>query len=133
MKQIFDNSTSKYKTKMKYIINSACINYIYACIWQIYHYMWRKKTIRHNCKVNWINSMQVKKILFTNVFFYWSLCLLNMFPPMVFPKHFYFFRFVDIIVITVHDLMEMYFLGKIGYFLENGGIWMINHHIFKAF
>ena len=33
--------------------------------------------------LNWINSMQVKKILFTNVFFSWSLCLLNMFPSMV--------------------------------------------------
>ena len=39
-----------------------------------------------NCKMrlkqirlNWINSMQVKKILFTDVFFSWSLCLLNMF------------------------------------------------------
>jgi hypothetical protein len=40
--------------------------------------------------LNWINSMQVKKILFTNVFFFWSLCLLNMFPSMVFPKHFHF-------------------------------------------
>jgi hypothetical protein len=39
--------------------------------------------------LNWINSMQVKKILFTNVFFSWSLCLLNMFPSMVFPKHLY--------------------------------------------
>ena len=41
--------------------------------------------------LNWINSMQAKKILFTNVFFPWSLCLLNMFPSMVFefPKHFY--------------------------------------------
>ena len=29
--------------------------------------------------LNWINSMQVKKILFTNVFFSWPLCLLNMF------------------------------------------------------
>ena len=40
--------------------------------------------------LNWINSMQVKKILFTNVFFPWSLCLLNMFPSIVFPKHLYF-------------------------------------------
>ena len=64
--------------------------------------------------LNWINSMQVKKILFTNVIFSWSLCLLNMFPSMVFPKH-------------------LYFPGKIGHFLENGGIWMINHHIFKVF
>ena len=40
--------------------------------------------------LNWINSMQVKKILFTNVFFPWSLCLLNMFPSIAFPKHLYF-------------------------------------------
>jgi hypothetical protein len=33
--------------------------------------------------LNWINSMQVKKILFTNVFFSWSLCLLNMFFPSI--------------------------------------------------
>jgi hypothetical protein len=53
-------------------------------------------TSRYMCKMslkqrslNWINYMQVKKILFTNVFFSWSLCLLNMFPSMVFPKHFY--------------------------------------------
>jgi hypothetical protein len=52
---------------------------------------------RHNYKMrlkqrslNWINSMQVKQILLTNDFFSWSLCLLNMFPSMVFPKHFYF-------------------------------------------
>ena len=47
---------------------------------------------RQNYKMrslNWINSMQVKKILFTNVFPPWSLCLLNMFPSMVFPKHLY--------------------------------------------
>jgi hypothetical protein len=40
--------------------------------------------------LNWINSMQVKNILFSNVFFSWSLCLLNMFPSMVFPKQLYF-------------------------------------------
>ena len=40
--------------------------------------------------LNWMYSMQVRKILFTNVFFSWSLCLLNMFPSMVFPKHLYF-------------------------------------------
>ena len=44
----------------------------------------------YNRSLNWKSSMQVKKILFTNVFFSWSLCLLNMFPSMVFPKHFYF-------------------------------------------
>jgi hypothetical protein len=36
--------------------------------------------------LNWINSMQVKKILFTNVFFSWSLCLLNMFPSWYSPS-----------------------------------------------
>jgi hypothetical protein len=50
------------------------------------HYKMRLK----QRSLNWINSMQVKKILFTNVFFSWSLCLLNMFRSMVFPKHFYF-------------------------------------------
>ena len=29
--------------------------------------------------LNWIDSMQLKKILFTNVFFSWSLCLLDKF------------------------------------------------------
>jgi hypothetical protein len=36
--------------------------------------------------LNWINSMQVEKILFTNVFFSWSLCLLNMFSSFDYPK-----------------------------------------------
>jgi hypothetical protein len=40
--------------------------------------------------LNWINSMQVKKILFTNVFFSWSLCLLNMFPWCYSPSFFIF-------------------------------------------
>jgi hypothetical protein len=55
--------------------------------------------------LNWINSMQVKKTLFTNVFFSWSLCLLNVSIDGI-PQAFFvcvFFRFVDIIVITVHD------------------------------
>jgi hypothetical protein len=52
--------------------------------------------------LNWINSMQVKKILFTNVFFSWSLCLLNVSIDGI-PQAFLFFRFVDINVITVHD------------------------------
>ena len=50
------------------------------------NYKMRLKQMR----LNWINSMQVKKILFTNVFFSWSLCLLNMIPSMVFSKHLYF-------------------------------------------
>ena len=58
------------------------------------HKHWGNSFQRQNYKMrlkqrslNWINSMQVKKILFTNVFFSRSLCLLNMFPSMVFPKH----------------------------------------------
>jgi hypothetical protein len=61
------------------------------------HKHWGNSFQRQNYKMrlkqrslNWINSMQVKKILFTNVFFFWSLCWLNMFPSMVFPKHLYF-------------------------------------------
>ena len=53
--------------------------------------------------LNWINSMQVKKILFTNVFFSWLLCLLNVLSDGIF-QAFLPFRFVDVIVITVHDL-----------------------------
>jgi hypothetical protein len=60
-------------------------------------------------RLNLINFMQVKKILFTNVFFPWSLCLLNMLPSMVFPKHLYFFRFV------------------------HRGLFTLHHHIFKVF
>ena len=61
------------------------------------HKHWENTFQRQNYKMrlkqrslNWINSIQVKKIIFTNVFFSWSLCLLNMFPSMVFPKHLYF-------------------------------------------
>ena len=50
----------------------------------------------------WINSMQVKKILFTNVF---SLIIMLVKYVSIdgIPQAFLFFRFVDIIVITVHD------------------------------
>jgi hypothetical protein len=48
------------------------------------HKHWGNTFQRQNYKMrlkqrslNWINSMQVKKIRFTNVFFSWSLCLLN--------------------------------------------------------
>jgi hypothetical protein len=53
------------------------------------NYKMRLKQRLKQTSLDWINSMQVKKILFTNVFFSWSLCLLNMFPSMVFPEHFY--------------------------------------------
>ena len=42
---------------------------------KLQNYKMRLKQIR----LDLINSMQEKKILFTNVFFSWSLCLLNMF------------------------------------------------------
>ena len=54
------------------------------------NYKMRLKQRLKQTSLDWINSMQVKKILFTNVFFSWSLCLFNIFPSMVFPKHFYF-------------------------------------------
>jgi hypothetical protein len=53
-------------------------------VWGIIHSVhkhWGNTFQRQNYKMrlkqrslNWINSMQVKKILFTNVFFSWSLC-----------------------------------------------------------
>jgi hypothetical protein len=65
---------------------------LYIHIYSV-HKHWGNTFQRQNYKMrlkqrslNLINSMQVKKILFTNVFFSWSLCLLNMFPSMVFPK-----------------------------------------------
>ena len=42
---------------------------------ELQDYKMRLKQIR----LNWINSMQVKKVIFTNIFFSWSFCLLNMF------------------------------------------------------
>jgi hypothetical protein len=53
--------------------------------------------------LNWINSMQVKKILFTNVFFFLIIMLVKYVSIDSIPQTFVFFRFVDIIVITVHD------------------------------
>jgi hypothetical protein len=73
---------------------SRCHGRIYKVWYQnvpiSYHYHRGNTFQRQNYKMrlkqrslNWINSMQVKKILFTNVFFSWSLCLLNMFPSMI--------------------------------------------------
>ena len=76
--------------------------------------------------LNWINCMQVKKILFTNVFFSWSLCLLNMFPSMVFPKHLYFSGLLtDIIDITVHD--RFWNVGQANCILKYFENMMIDH------
>ena len=66
-------------------------------------YMMRLKQIR----LNWINSMQVKKILFTNVFFSWSLSYLVKYVLSDgISQAFLPFRFIDVIVITDHDLFR---------------------------
>ena len=119
----------------------ACIN-TEGILFNVKNYRMRLK----QRNLNLINFMQVKKILFTNVFFPWSLCLLNMFPSMVFPKHLYFsglftllFRvewifflnrnkplwFVDIIVITVHD--RFWNVGQANCILKYFENMMIDH------
>ena len=72
--------------------------------------------------LNWINSMQlqVKKILFTNVFFSWSLCLLNVLSDGI-SQAFLPFRFVDIIDITVHD--RFWNVGQANCILKYLKIW----------
>ena len=74
------------------------------------HKHWGNTFQRQNYKMrlkqrslNWINSMQVKKILFTNVFFFLIIILVKYVSIDGIPQTFVFFRFVDIIVITVHD------------------------------
>ena len=47
--------------------------------------------------------MQVKKILFTNVFFFLIIMLVKYVSVDGIPQTFVFFRFVDTIDITVHD------------------------------
>ena len=51
--------------------------------------------------------------------------LLNMFPSMIFPKYFLSFRFVDIIVITVHD--RFWNAGQANCILEYFENMMIDH------
>jgi hypothetical protein len=75
--------------------------------------------------LNWINSMQVKKILFTNVFYSWSICLLNMFPSWYSPQSLLPFCFVDIIVITVHD--RFWNVGQANCILKYFENMMIDH------
>ena len=95
------------------------------------HHFWGNTFQRQNYKMrlkqrslNWINSMQVKKILFSNVFFSWSLYLLNMFPSMVFPKHLYFSGLLTI-VITVHD--RFWNVGQANCILKYFENMMIDH------
>jgi hypothetical protein len=93
--------------------------------------------------LNWINSMQVKKILFTNVFFSWSLCLLNMFPSIVFPK--YFFYLSGLLTWSSSQFLEcrpgkLYFKilwkfydwsFRFHHFLENGRFYRENTYMYK--
>ena len=67
---------------------------------KLQNYKMRLKQIR----LNWINSMQVKKILFTNVFFSCVIMLVKYVLSDGISKAFLPFRFVDVIVITDHDL-----------------------------
>jgi hypothetical protein len=82
-----------------YKINKVKYNNYFITINHVCHRLKRRgnsfqrqnyKMILKQIRLNWINSMQVKRILFTNVFFSCSLCLLNMLPSMVFLKHLYF-------------------------------------------
>ena len=99
-------------------------------------YKMRLKQIR----LNWINSMQVKWVIFTNVFFSWSLCLFKYVLSDGISQAFLPFRFVDVIVITVHDLfwnvgqancILKYFENMmIHHFLENG--WFCRENTYKC-
>ena len=74
---------------------------------------------------NWINSMQVKKILFTNVFFSWSIMLVKYVSIDGIPQTFVFFRFVDITDITVHD--RFWNVGQANCILKYFENMMIDH------
>ena len=87
---------------------------------KLQNYKTRLKQIR----LNWINSMQVKKILFTNVFFSWSLCLLNVLSDGI-SQAFLPFRFVDVIIITDHDLF--WNVGQANYTSKYFENMMIDH------
>ena len=54
-------------------------------------------------RLNWIHSMQVKKIIFTDVFFFLIIMLVKYVSIDDIPQVFLSFRFADIIVITVPD------------------------------
>ena len=60
-------------------MTSFCIFITYidaeAVFLKLEDYKMRSKQVR----LNWTNSMQVKKLLFTNVLFTWSFCLWNLY------------------------------------------------------
>ena len=71
--------------------------------------------------------MQVKKILFTNVFFSLIIMLVKYVSIDGVPQAFLSFRFVDIIVITVHD--RFWNVGQANCILKYFEIMMIDHKI----
>ena len=108
---------------------------------KLQNYKMRLKQIR----MNWINSMQVKKILFTNVFFSLIIMLVKYVLSDGISQAFLLFRFVDVIVITDHDLF--WNVGKANcifkilwkyddwsfrfhHFLENG--WFYRENTYKC-
>ena len=80
--------------------------------------------------LNWINSMQVKKILFTNVFFL-IIMLVKYVSIDGIPQAFLSFRFVDIIVTTVHD--RFWNVGQTNCILKYFENMMIDHSDFAIF
>ena len=69
--------------------------------------------------------MQVKKILFTNVFFFLIIMLVKYVSIDGIPQTFVFFRFVDIIDITVHD--RFWNVGQANCILKYFENMMIDH------
>ena len=69
--------------------------------------------------------MQVKKILFTNVFFSLIIMLVKYVSIDGIPQTFVFFRFVDIIDITVHD--RFWNVGQANCILKYFENMMIDH------
>ena len=69
--------------------------------------------------------MQVKKILFNNVFFFLIIMLVKYVSIDGISKAFIFFRFVDIIVITVHD--RFWNVGQANCILKYFENMMIDH------
>ena len=69
--------------------------------------------------------MQVKKILFTNVFFSLIIMLVKYVSIDGIPQTFVFFRFVDIIDLTVHD--RFWNVGQANCILKYFENMMIDH------
>jgi hypothetical protein len=78
------------------------INHHIFKVFQRQNYKMRLKQRLKQTSLDWINSMQVKKILFTNLFFL-IIMLVKYASIDGISRAFLSFRFVDIIVITVHD------------------------------